>query len=147
MTYEELLDVFWSSHNPVSPAYSSQYRSVVFYHNEEQKQLAMQSRSNQAMRLGTRVFVEIVPAETFYPAEDYHQKYRLRQQSQILQEYQAIYPQIGDFVASTAVARVNGYLGSYGSCERLREEHLGSLGLSQEGRDRLQTLVCGTSRR
>ncbi len=55
-------------------------------------------------------------------------------------EYDAIYPQMKDFVNSTAVSRVNGYLGGYGSSAQLNKE-IGSLGLSPEGRKRLLASV------
>ena len=59
-----------------------------------------------------------------------------------MNEFSAIYPNDGDFVASTAAARVNGYVGGNGTCENLREE-IGTLGLSEGAGDRLLKSVCG----
>ena len=89
-----------------------------------------------AAQLGQRVRTDIVPASTFYLAEDYHQKFRLQQDPVLTAEYDAIYPEMKDFVNSTAVSRVNGYLGGYGSSAQLKKE-IDSLGLSPEGRKRL----------
>ena len=82
VSYAELLDAFWTCHDPTTPNrqgpdVGTQYRSVIFYHDEEQKKLAIASMNEVE---GTKVFrrkivTEIAPAMTFYPAEDYHQQY------------------------------------------------------------------------
>ena len=142
VSYEELLDVFWSSHNPTGRSWTRQYMSIVFYHNEEQRRLAEETRDREAARLQAQIFTEIVPAPEFYPAEAYHQKYRLRQVPELAREFSAMYPDDDDFAASTAAARVNGYVGGNGTCECLQEE-LDSLGLSPAGDERLLEIVCG----
>ena len=140
ITYRDLLDVFWSSHNPCTAPWSRQYMSIIFYHNEEQRQLAVETKEREEASQGKRIFTEILPASGFYLAEDYHQKYYLRQEPQLLREYKTIYPDETDFVNSTAVARVNGYIGGYGTPAALDEE-LDSLGLSQPAGERLRYLV------
>ena len=114
--------------------------SVVFYHNEEQRKLAIESKEREESRLGRSVVTEIVPFSEFYLAEDYHQKYYLRRDAGLLKEFQAIYPGIEDFISSTAVARVNGYVGGYGAPEILEKE-LDSLGLSEAEKIRLQEII------
>jgi len=104
--------------------------SIVFYHNEEQRQIAISSKEREEARLGHSIVTEIIPFSEFYLAEDYHQKYYLRQEPGLFQELSAIYPDIGDFIDSTAVARLNGYAGGYGTWETLEKE-LNSLGLSE----------------
>lgn len=145
ISYEELLNVFWSSHNPIVPAWSRQYMSIIFYHNEEQHRLAMETREREAARTGSQIYTEIVPAAEFYLAEAYHQKYRLQNVSDLMKEFSAIYPDDGDFVASTAAARVNGYVAGQGTCEQLQEE-LDSLGLSAAGDGTLLSIVCRSER-
>lgn len=136
ISYEELLAVFWDSHNPVVQPWSRQYMSIVFYHNEEQKNLALETKQREEARLGRKIFTEIVPFSEFYLAEEYHQKYYLRQEPDLMKEFSIIYPVAEDFIFSTAAARVNGYVSGYGTLATLQEE-LSSLGLSEAGRNRL----------
>ena len=136
ISYEELLDVFWDSHAPAERSWSRQYMSIIFYHNEEQKRLAEESRHREEARLGQKIFTEIVPASEFYLAEAYHQKYYLTSLRELMKDLTAIYPDTEDFVASTAVARLNGYAGGYGTPDALREQ-LNSFGLSDAGKEKL----------
>ncbi len=82
ITYEQLLDVFWQIHDPTTlnrqgPDFGSQYRSAIFYHNEEQKKAAELSKQNlqKSGKFKKPIVTEIVPASAFYKAEDYHQQY------------------------------------------------------------------------
>lgn len=134
--YAELLEVFWKEHNPTSRTWSRQYRPVVFYHDEQQRILAHAAKDRVAAALGSAVVTEILPATPFTMAEGYHQKYSLRQARDLLKEFEAIYPVEAELVASTAVARVNGYLAGYGTREQLQAE-IDRLGLSPAGRAQL----------
>lgn len=145
ITYAELLDVFWSSHSPTARPWSLQYASLVFYHDEEQKRLAEESRDRLAAELGRPIYTEIVAYDRFYLAEDYHQKYRLRGVKALLSEFEAIYPNALDFVNSTAAARVNGYLGGHGTLASLEAE-VGDLGLSPAAQEVLRERVAAWGR-
>jgi peptide-methionine (S)-S-oxide reductase len=140
ISYEELLEVFWDSHNPTSRPWSRQYMPFVFYHNEEQKRLALETKDREAAERGRAIFTEIIPALQFYLAEDYHQKYRLRQVPEVEQVFKALYPNDDDFVNSTAAARVNGYLGGYGTLDALETE-LEDLDLSPEATKELLAIL------
>ncbi|MBI2335703.1 MAG: peptide-methionine (S)-S-oxide reductase MsrA [Deltaproteobacteria bacterium] len=85
VAYEKLLEVFWQCHDPTTSNrqgldIGSQYRSVIFYHTPEQQMKA--SASKQALEKSGKfkrpVVTDIIPAKTFYPAEEYHQKYLLK---------------------------------------------------------------------
>ena len=140
ISYSELLDVFWNSHNPYSKAYSTQYKSIIFYHNEEQFQQASESRDSLEASTGRKIVTEIRPASVFFQAEDYHQKYYMAMLGKLVKEMKAIYPDVNDYVSSTAVARINGYAGGCGTEETLEKE-LGSLGLSPEGMEELREIA------
>ncbi len=82
VSYEHLLDIFWKSHNPTTlnrqgPDIGTQYRSAIFFHTPEQETVAHTSKEQFATsgRYNRPVVTEIVPATTFYPAEEYHQRY------------------------------------------------------------------------
>lgn len=82
ITYERLLDAFWKMHDPTTrdrqgPDVGSQYRSVIFYHDDEQKALAGSSKAAQdGSKLYRGPIVTLVEkAGPFYEAEDYHQRY------------------------------------------------------------------------
>jgi peptide-methionine (S)-S-oxide reductase len=80
VSFDELLDAFWSIHDPTTRDrqgwdFGSQYRSAIFTHDPEQEQLAIASRDRHRSNLTRSIVTEIVPASTFYAAEDYHQRY------------------------------------------------------------------------
>lgn len=82
VSYEELLKVFWECHDPTQvnrqgPDIGTQYRSAIFYHGEDQKRAAESSKEEFAAsgRLAGIIATEIVPADEFWMAEDYHQQY------------------------------------------------------------------------
>jgi len=140
ISYEKLLDVFWDSHDSSSPSWSKQYMSVIFYHSDEQKKLAGESKDHEAAKIKSKIFTLILPAVVFYLAEDYHQKYRLRSEQKLFKEFSAIYPATEDFINSTAAARINGYLDGYGTLTDLQEE-LPRLGLSPQAGKHLMSIV------
>ncbi|MFC1787262.1 peptide-methionine (S)-S-oxide reductase MsrA [Halobacteriota archaeon] len=80
ITYESLLDIFWSIHDPTQlnrqgPDIGTQYRSVIFYHDDDQKNTAIKSKSEQEKKKKKRIVTEISKSTMFYKAEDYHQRY------------------------------------------------------------------------
>jgi methionine-S-sulfoxide reductase len=122
ITYEELLDIYWESHDPNIRAYSTQYQSMILTHNDEQLHLATQSRDQQQAKSGQTIVTEIVPLVKFYLAEDYHQKYFLRSQADLKSPLLEVYPEGIDWLNSTAVARLNGIAGGYISWQELNLE-------------------------
>ncbi|MCK4176265.1 peptide-methionine (S)-S-oxide reductase MsrA [Aciditerrimonas ferrireducens] len=78
--YEDLLEVFWRHHDPTTPNrqgpdVGTQYRSAVFCHGPEQLRLAQASKAAMAPRFSRPIVTEVQPASTFWPAEEYHQRY------------------------------------------------------------------------
>ena len=80
ISYEELLNSFWEKHDPTTlnrqgPDVGSQYRSAIFYFDEEQRNLAQESLNKLQQKLKNKIVTEISEADTFWKAEEYHQKY------------------------------------------------------------------------
>lgn len=89
VSYEQLLEVFWKTHDPTTPNrqgndVGTQYRSAIFYHNEEQRRLAEEYKKklNEAGVFESSIVTEITPFSNFFPAEDYHQDYYVRNSNQ-----------------------------------------------------------------
>lgn len=145
ISYEKLLDIFWRNHHPGQPAWARQYKAAIFFHDDRQKELALKTRDQVASRLQSPVFTEILPAGEFTLAEEYHQKYYLRQMPHLLAEFGAIYETSEALAASTAAARVNGYIAGFGSLADLQAE-VDGLGLSPTARQKLVDLVATAER-
>lgn len=80
VAYAQLLDVFWRNVDPLTPNaqfcdHGSQYRSAVFYHDEAQRKAAEDGKRALEKERGWRIVTEVVPAQAFWPAEEYHQDY------------------------------------------------------------------------
>ena len=82
VSYEDLLNVFWTSHDPTTlnrqgPDRGTQYRSAIFYHGESQKTAAAaaKDRWSKSGKFSSPIVTEVTPASTFYRAEEYHQRY------------------------------------------------------------------------
>ena len=102
----------------------------------------MASKAAVEGQLGRPVRTEVLPLRSFTRAEDYHQKYILKRESDLMRELSRIYPRHEDLVDSTAAARLNGYAGGHGSPEQLARE-IETLGLGPENRKQVETLVGG----
>jgi len=82
VAYEQLLDVFWSCHDPTTlnrqgPDVGTQYRSAIFFHSPQQEAAAQASKEKQdaSGRFASKIVTEITPTSPFYRAEEYHQRY------------------------------------------------------------------------
>ncbi|MEK6278159.1 MAG: peptide-methionine (S)-S-oxide reductase MsrA [Actinomycetota bacterium] len=80
VSYDELLEVFFNLHDPTQlnrqgPDIGHQYRSAVFFHSPEQERAAIAAKERAATAYKRPAVTEVVPAERFWPAEDYHQRY------------------------------------------------------------------------
>jgi peptide-methionine (S)-S-oxide reductase len=115
MSYEELLEVFFASHSPDSPPYSVQYKSAIFYANEIQQLAAEKTIAALEEETGTTVYTDVLPLETFYLAEAYHQKYYLRKVTLLAEELEAKYPTLEAFLDAPSVTSMNGYVWGCGT--------------------------------
>jgi len=142
VSFSDLLAIFWDSHRPTGQSGSRQYRHAIFYHDAHQQQQALESRTAIERKLGSTVRTDVLPLRSFTRAEDYHQKYILKRESDLMRELSRTYPNHRDIVDSTAAARLNSYVGGYGSPEQLARE-IEILGLGPESRKKVETIVRG----
>lgn len=142
ISYADLLRIFWDSHHPGQNAMKPQYMNAVFYHNEQQRQLGLETKRAIERSTGRTVNTRVVPLRAFHRAEDYHQKYLLNRHSDLAKELIRIYPKKRDYVDSTAVARINGYVGGHGDADQLSRE-LETLGLTAKSQRLLAEMVKG----
>ena len=140
VSYEQLLAVFWQSHRPHSQSYGQQYKNALWFHDNGQRKAAERTRNELRADSGQTVYTEILEARTFYPAEDYHQKYYVRKKPGVMRELLAYYQDEAGFIGSTVVARMNSYVAGYGTLDSLNAE-LSSYGLTPEGEALLTKLV------
>ncbi|WP_298405140.1 peptide-methionine (S)-S-oxide reductase MsrA [uncultured Chloroflexus sp.] len=113
ISYRELLEIFFSIHDPTTlnrqgADVGTQYRSAIFYHSDEQRQIAEQlvRELSEQQVFRNPIVTEIVPATTFYPAEDYHQEYFARNPYQPYCQF-VVAPKVAKFhkLFATKVAR------------------------------------------
>ena len=83
ISYESLIDEFWKCHDPTTlnrqgPDIGSQYRSVIYYYDNQQKNIANKSKEKYQPSFQNKIVTEISGAKNFYKAEEYHQKYILK---------------------------------------------------------------------
>ena len=140
ISYAQLLDIIWESHSPDRRNPGGQYMNAIFYHNDAQLKTALNSKAALEKKTGQPVTTRILPVRSFTMAEDYHQKYILKQNAGLMRELNRIYPDHRDLVNSTAAARMNGYVSGYGTTEQLARE-LPDLGLSGDGEKLLTKMV------
>lgn len=139
-SYAELLDAFWKGHDPLRPLWSRQYMAAIFHHGPGQERLAQASAERARRRAAEPVTTQLLAADTFYLAEEYHQKYYLQSARPLMNEFRRSYPRFADLVNSTAATRVNGYLSGNGTPEGLEAE-LPGFNLSDTAEERLRDIV------
>ena len=142
VSYRELVDLAFSTHNPVWASPKVQYASLVLAHDDRQLEIARDRGQRAASILGRPLATRIEPLKRFWLAEDYHQKYYLRNDRVLTGEFRAML--CDDEAAlreSTAAARVNGYVAGDGTRAQLARE-IDFLGLSDAGQARLISRVA-----
>jgi methionine-S-sulfoxide reductase len=140
-SYEQIMQLFWQSHDPHSGVWSTQYKSVLFYRNAEQERLAREYAAQLEAEDGRPVTTEIRPFEKFWLAEDYHQKYYMKHRPELLTELEAYYgPDQQGITDSTLAARFNAYAKLTGRPDQLLSE-LDSYGVSPEGLQYLEAIA------
>jgi peptide-methionine (S)-S-oxide reductase len=133
ITYDDLLAEFFAGHDPRVRAFSSQYRSAVFYRTDEEWAAAEKALHAAEVSHGL-VHTSIEPLVRFWIAEDYHQKFRLRGHSRVADELRALMPDERAFIDSTSAARLNAWVDGWGGAAQVERE-LPLTGLSRSAQD------------
>lgn len=130
ISYRDLLGIFFMSHTPTHAPYSVQYRSAIFYRTEDERAAAEEAIARASATAG-RIYTAVERFTSFHSAEGYHQKYTLRRYADLMGEFRRMFPGERDFVDSTAVTRVNGWLSGCATADQLEAE-LPLTGLSEQ---------------
>jgi peptide-methionine (S)-S-oxide reductase len=137
LRYEQLLEMFFESHDPGRRPYSRQYMSALFPANAEQTRVANEALARWSEKRGKKLHTVVQPLDVFYLAEDYHQKYYLRSERALFRELAAYDER--DFVDSTVAARLNAFAGGEATEELAAE--IERYGVSAETANYLRGLI------
>jgi peptide-methionine (S)-S-oxide reductase len=128
--YTHLLSLFWNNHEyGLTRKIKRQYMSLILYHDEEQRLLAEKSREQEQLKRGENFVTEIMKYTKFYPAENYHQKYRLQNHPWLTDILGLTTPEV--LCTSPLAAKLNGYIAGAGTLEQFERE-LPNLGLNEK---------------
>ena len=136
ISYEDLLERFWTSHHCGAGFGGRQYMNAVFYHNDGQRKMAEAARKKAARKQGVsvdQVKTALLPVGRFTYAERYHQKYALPRTSEVRLFLEEVYPTAKELADSTVATRLNAYLGSgYDRDVAVLEEEAADYGLPEK---------------
>ncbi|CAH0546460.1 unnamed protein product [Brassicogethes aeneus] len=119
ISYEDLLQMFWNNHEyGLTTIIKKQYMSLILYHDEDQKRIAEISFKKQENKTKEKLITVIAPAGPMYPAEDYHQKYRLQGHPSLCKDI-GLTPEL--LQSSHIAAKLNGYVAGLGTIEDLEK--------------------------
>ena len=115
-SYERMLKLFWKHHDPTTQA-KRQYMSAIFYHDEEQEALAKKTMEEENKNRPRKITTVIAPADEFYVAENYHQKFMLQQHPALMKSVG-----VGNIIRSHVSTRLNGYVNGNGKTSDFDQE-------------------------
>jgi hypothetical protein len=108
ISYKELVNIFWNQVDPAQGRSKPQYASCIFYHDEEQKKIALAKAEEwEKSSRGRKCKVRIEPVTSFFYAEDYHQKFELRQKQHLFVAFSEMKDR--QFIDSPAAAKFNAF--------------------------------------
>jgi hypothetical protein len=137
VSYESLLELALTSHDPFRAAFKEQYASLALTHGAEQLAIARAVASRIEASRGRTLATRIEPLKRFTNAEDYHQKYYLRSDRTLMVDFHAMFGgDEAELRESTAASRVNGYVAGDGSRIQLERE-IDGFGLTDAARTHL----------
>jgi peptide-methionine (S)-S-oxide reductase len=113
ISFDELLQLFWDGHDPTRGRHGSQYRSILICENQEQYAAVQKSAAIVEKRAGRPIQTEVVVDKPFYSAEDYHQKWKLRQRRELFAELGKNFSTEGELLGSFAATKLNAIVGGH----------------------------------
>jgi peptide-methionine (S)-S-oxide reductase len=113
IAYSDLLELFWNGHDPTRSSRGSQYRSILLCEGQTQFDEAVASAERKEAKLGRKVQTEVVLDKPFYPAEDYHQKWKLRQQRELFADLATQHSSEAELLNSFAATKLNAFAGGH----------------------------------
>lgn len=123
VTYQELLEVFFQSHNPNRKPYRQrEYISLILYHDEKQKEAAERKKLEKERIAGEEVKTEISPYSGFTVAKERQQKWHIKRNKEAIKRLGQLYVTADQLLDSTLAARMNGLAKGYGSLEKVKSE-------------------------
>lgn len=137
ISYDQILRIFWQHHDP-TVAMKTQYRSMILWVDPEDEAVAERSLQAERSRHRSPVTTVLAPFKQFYDAEDYHQKYRLRQHPSLISKLN--FKTEACYKTSHLAARLNGYVVGFGGIKQFEEE-AEQLGLTDDVRDYVRKYV------
>jgi len=108
ISLKALAELFWRSHSPTTSIRSLQYRSAIWYGDEEQRQMIDATKEAAAKQCASPIQTAVLPLQTFYRAEDYHQKFYLQRHKRLMATFDDLYPEFSHFVDATSATKLNG---------------------------------------
>ena len=139
ISYEELLGLFWQSHNSYVN-YKVQYMSLILYHNEQQKEIAERFIDLKENETGRKAATEVSRMTEFYRGEDYHLKFYLQRDKEILNDLLRYYEDIFALNDSTVAARLNSLLAGKGDPDLMKNEYEG-YGLQDRALEKVRKIL------
>lgn len=143
ISYERLLEFFWQHHEPCAAAWSRQYQAILFYGDATQERTARASAATVHESEGRALRTEVAPLRQFFVAEDYHQKYALRHQDELMRQLAPLFASEAEFRDSPVTAKLNAYCAGDLRFDELRAA-LAPLGFEALGNGSLRT-ICKRS--
>ena len=144
--FAQLLELFWSSHDPSRGRGGSQYRPILLCETADQETMALASVDKIRERTRGLIATEIAVNKPFYPAEGYHQKWQLRRRPELLEDLQTNYEGESALLQSVAATKLNAMVGGHMSAEQIARD-VERLGLSLKNIETLRAHQGGVARR
>jgi peptide methionine sulfoxide reductase msrA/msrB len=140
--YNELLEIFWENNEPTKKPHSVQYKSIIFYEDEEEESKAKEFLDKKRGEIEGEIYTEIKRIDQFYSAEDYHQKYKLRGKKDLFQKVSRLFEDEDEFLESEIAAKLNAFSAGLLDKDEIEQELRESF-VYVKDKDKVEEIICG----